>query len=587
MKQLTKDTYKVYWQHTKPYRGIVVLMVLSLALVTALDVVTPLFYKKFFDVIAAGSSNPAATFPKLFAIVLQVLALNALSWGLWRISVFSNNFLQPRVMTNLINTAFEYLHEHSYGFFVNRFAGALVRKVNRFSGAFENIADKLYWDLFPLVIKISGILIVLFIKSALLGWLMLGWAVLFMAINYSLAIYKLKYDIRSAEIDTRVTARLADTITNNVTIKLFTGFRDEVASFRRLTDEEYKMSRFVWNLGGYIEAVQAALTVILEFLIFWAALHLWREGRLTIGDFVLLQAYVLTTIHQLWNFGRIFRQLYKNLADAEEMTEILNTPHEIQNEPAAPHLVVQAGKIEFRDVSFTYKNGRSVMKNFNLIIQPGERVGIVGASGAGKTTLSALLFRFYDVRSGQILFDGQNIADVTQESLRSNISLVPQEPILFHRSLMENMRYGRRDATDQAVISAARLAHCDEFIEALPEKYNTYVGERGIKLSGGERQRVAIARAILKNAPILVLDEATSSLDSHSESLIQDALANLMKGKTTIVIAHRLSTIMRLDRIVVMKDGARLEEGTHQMLLDTSDSLYKKLWELQVGGFIV
>lgn len=227
-----------------------------------------------------------------------------------------------------------------------------------------------------------------------------------------------------------------------------------------------------------------------------------------------------------------------------------------------------------------------MIRDFNLTIRSGEKVGFVGPSGAGKTTLSALLLRFFNLPNGKILIDGQNIADVTQESLRANVALVPQEPILFHRTLMENIRYGREGATDAEVMASAELAHCSEFIERLPDKYHTLVGERGIKLSGGERQRVAIARAILKSAPILVLDEATSSLDSHSEALIQDALGKLMRGKTTIVIAHRLSTIMRMDRIVVMRRGEIKEVGSHDRLIQNPQSLYKKLWELQVGGFI-
>ena len=584
MRRLTKETYKIYWDHVRPYRGLAVLMLASLIIGTVVDVIVPIFYKRFFDVLAAGIALPTAK-PALFNIIFIILGMHALGWVVWRVSIFANNYLQPRVMTDLANTSFEYLHQHSYGFFVNRFAGALVRKVNRFSGAFEGVADKLYWDLLPLVLKTIGILGVLFYKNVLLGTAMLGWSVVFMAVNYALTMYKLKYDVEAAEINTKVTARLADTITNQVNIKIFAKFRDELSAFRRLTDEEFRINYFTWNLGGYIESLQAALTIALEFGIFYLAIGLWSKGILTVGDFVLLQAYVLQMVWRLWDFGRIFRQLYRNLADAEEMTEILMTPHEIKDKPNAKELVVSRGAVEFDRVRFGYQDGREVV-NVSLAIAPGEKVGFVGPSGAGKTTLSALLLRFYDIDSGAIRIDGENIGEVTQESLRKNIALVPQEPILFHRTLAENIRYGKPEASDEEVIRAAHLAHCDEFIERLPDRYETYVGERGIKLSGGERQRIAIARAILKSAPILVLDEATSSLDSHSELLIQDALGKLMEGKTTIVIAHRLSTIMRMDRIIVLKDGSVEETGTHQSLLANSVSLYKKLWDLQAGGFI-
>jgi len=551
----------------------------------AFDVATPLFYKRFFDVLAGGG-NSATVQMTLVRIILLILGLHTAAWATSRVSVFGNNYLQPRVMTDLTNTAFEYLHQHSYGFFVNRFAGALVRRVNRLAGAFEGVMDKLYWDLFPLVLRTVGILGVLFYKNVWLGLAMFVWAAIFMALNYVLTMYKLKYDVISAEMDTKTTARLADTIANQVNVKAFAKLRQEITNFRKLTEEKFRLDWFVWNLGGGIEALQAALTTLLEFGIFYLAIILWTRGVLTVGDFVLLQAYVLQMVWRLWDFGRIFRQLYRNLADAEEMVEILETPHEIKDVAGARELAISEGKVEFKNVSFGYQTDQPVFEGLSLEIKPGEKIGFVGPSGAGKTTLSALLLRFHDIQSGAILIDGKNIAQVAQESLRKNIALVPQEPILFHRSLMENIRYGRSEATDDEVKVAAHLAHCDEFIEKLTDKYGTLVGERGIKLSGGERQRVAIARAILKNAPILVLDEATSSLDSHSELLIQDALGKLMQGKTTIVIAHRLSTIMRMDRIVVLREGHIEEIGTHQSLLTNPSSLYKKLWDLQVGGFI-
>jgi len=250
-------------------------------------------------------------------------------------------------------------------------------------------------------------------------------------------------------------------------------------------------------------------------------------------------------------------------------------------------LEIKKGEIEFKDVTFGFKNDCKIINNLSLKIKPKEKIALVGHSGSGKTTFVRLIMRLYNLIGGKILIDKQDISAVAQESLRENISFVPQDPILFHRTLMENIRYGRRDATDEEVREAARLAHCDEFIENLPQKYDTLVGERGVKLSGGERQRVAIARAILKKAPILIFDEATSSLDSYSESLIQDALQNLMKNSTTVVIAHRLSTVKKMDRIIVMDKGKIVEDGTHQELLDGgSGSLYKKLWDLQVGGFL-
>jgi ATP-binding cassette subfamily B protein len=288
---------------------------------------------------------------------------------------------------------------------------------------------------------------------------------------------------------------------------------------------------------------------------------------------------------KLWNAGKNIRAVYESISDANEMTALLIQPRSIVDKEGAGALDVKNGEIVFENMSFKYGQ-REIMKDFNLSIKAGERVAFVGPSGGGKSTILKLLFRFYDLSGGKITIDGQNIAEVTQDSLRQSLSLVPQDPILFHRPLIENIRYARQDATDEEVIRASKLAHAHEFIEKSQHGYQTMVGERGIKLSGGERQRIAIARAILKDAPILILDEATSSLDSESEMLIQDALNTLMKGRTTIVVAHRLSTIMAMDRIVVIKDGTIVEEGKHDELLKAEQGMYQKLWEIQAGGFV-
>ncbi|MFZ5390907.1 MAG: ABC transporter ATP-binding protein, partial [Patescibacteria group bacterium] len=406
------------------------------------------------------------------------------------------------------------------------------------------------------------------------------------SINYYLSLHKLKLDEAAAKADSRVTSYLADTITNQSNLKIFAALDEEKKGFALTTNNQFRLSKKSWDFDALIEAIQAAFMILLEFSIFYYALDLWFKGLVTIGDFVLVQAYIMQVFFQLWGFGRVIRRMYRFFAEAEEMVEILNTPEEIKDEFKAPVLKVNQGLVEFKNVSFNYQDSLGVIKNFSLIVNPGEKVGLVGPSGAGKSTLAALLFRFYDTGQGVITIDGQDITKVTQESLRRSISLVPQDTVLFHRTLLDNIRYGRREATDQDVLVAAQQAHCDEFISRLPEGYNTFVGERGVKLSGGERQRVAIARAILKNAPILLLDEATSSLDSQVETLIQDALEKLMRGKTTIVIAHRLSTIMKMDRIVVVKDGTVQEIGSHAELLQKQSGLYKTLWQLQAGGFV-
>jgi ATP-binding cassette subfamily B protein len=401
-----------------------------------------------------------------------------------------------------------------------------------------------------------------------------------------LAQYKLKYDILYSEADSKASGYLADTITNNVNVKLFNGFGRELDSFKTLTEKVKKLRKIKWYLESTFEAIQGFLMIALEIGMFYVAVILWEKRIINVGDFVLIQAYVLHIFNQVWGFGRTVRFIYESLADAEEMTITLNMPHEIQDIKNAKQLKVTKGAVDFENVGFYYHETRKIFENLNFRIESNQKIALVGPSGSGKSTIIKLLLRMHDIRTGKISVDGQNIAKVAQDSLWKNISLVPQDPILFHRSLLENIRYGKPEATEDQVRQAARLAHCDEFISAFPEKYETHVGERGVKLSGGERQRVAIARAILRNAPILVLDEATSSLDSESESLIQDALNNLMKNKTVIVIAHRLSTIMKMDRIIVLESGKIVEQGTHEELLTKPKGLYKKLWKFQAGGFI-
>jgi ABC-type multidrug transport system, ATPase and permease components len=397
---------------------------------------------------------------------------------------------------------------------------------------------------------------------------------------------KIKYDIAAAAADSKTTGLLADNITNYSPISLFNGYKRESALLKETVNDQARKLCFSWDLWIVINAIQIALTYTIEFFIFYYGIIFWRQDLITAGTFVLMQIYIIGIAQQFWGLNRTVREVYESIADSKEMVEIMALPHEIKDVAAAKELKDVEGGIEFKEVNFSFNETRSVLKDINLVISAGEKVALVGPSGTGKTTFTGLLLRLFDPAGGAIFIDGQNIHNVTLESLRASISLVPQDPVLFHRTIMENIRYGKPQATDKEVITAAKLAHCDEFVDSMPLKYETLVGERGVKLSGGERQRVAIARAILKNAPILVLDEATSSLDSQSEMLIQDALDKLMSRCTTIAIAHRLSTIRKMDRIIVMDNGTIIEQGTHQGLIRRKGGIYKNLWSLQAGGFI-
>jgi len=583
-----KDTLGFLWKGIRENKISMFLSIFFIGSASIFIILTPLQYREFFDLLAIGataSGDKAALAPELIKVILIILGLNICEWLGYRIGSFTNASFQASSMARLREQAYDNLQHHSYGFFTNNFTGALVQRVNRYARAFERLTDRIIWNLWPLSIRITGTIIVVWSIKPSLALLIITWALIYMVVNYLYSLWRLPYNVKAAAADSRTTATLADAITNQNNVDIFGQHKAESKYFKEATTHQEKVILLNWNINNGLDAIQAILIMIVEFFVFYYAIIYWERDAISVGTFVLIQIYIVNLGRSLWDFSRIIRDFYEGYADAKEMVEIMKLPYEIKNAAAAFPLAVASGAVSFKNVGFAFNQTREVLKSLNVDIAAGQKVALVGPSGAGKTTFIRLLLRFHDVSSGQITIDGQNILHVTLESLRTAISLVPQDPLLFHRTIMENIRYGKPTATDAEVKEAARLAHCDEFINELPNGYETYVGERGIKLSGGERQRVAIARAILKNAPILILDEATSSLDSHSESLIQDALDTLMKGKTVIVIAHRLSTIRMMDRIIVMKDGSILEDGSHDKLIQKKEGLYAQLWTLQAGGF--
>lgn len=580
-----RDVLKAFWQGVIGQRWAFFFTIVVFLGSYVIRLFPPLYYKKFFDVLS-GALERITAVPELVHTIALILALQLSGWLLFQAGIFVISSLEANVMARLKQNAFEYLIDHSYTFFTNNFSGALVQRINRFSRSFERLFDTFVFNLVPLVVQTIGVTIVVWLEEPLVAKIILAWVAFIVVFSYFFSRWKLKYDLLSAEADSATTARLADTITNQNTVSFFGGGQYESAAFRGVSNAQAAAQLKTWRFSNVLDGTQAGMIVVIEFLLFYYALGFWAKEAVTVGTFVLLQVYVINLANQLWGFSRVVRNVYEGFSDSKEMVEILKLPHEVQDTPGAKPLSVSDGRVTFDTVSFAFNETRMVLKGVSIRIKGGEKVALIGPSGAGKSTTVKLLMRMYDLTAGAIRIDGQNIQNVTQNSLRENVSLVPQDPILFHRTLMENIRYGRREATDKEVVAAAKLAHCDEFIEELPQKYETLVGERGVKLSGGERQRIAIARAILKNAPILILDEATSSLDSNSEALIQDALDRLMKGKTVIVIAHRLSTIRKMDRIVVIDNGKVLEEGTHSELLAKEKSMYKNLWNLQAGGFL-
>ncbi len=583
MQSLTRETLKIFWQHAKKYKWHIAALVVFNFFVLAQTTYIPILYRNLIDSLNKGDAHFDLT--PVVGIVTTILIANIIGSFARRAVNFSNNYFQSNVMANLTNTCFQYLQQHSYGFFTSKFVGSLVTKVKRYEKAFETVAQQVSYELGRTLFETIVVIGILLYLYPTFGLILLVWCVAYLLFSFFYARLRMPYDLERSKADTHTTAQLADSITNNVNIKSFTGYEKENKHFASVTREQARLRKRSWDLGSLGDAVQGLAMIATEFFVIYLAVHAWQQGTLSVGGVVLIQSYFLRVFDKLWDASSNIRQIYESLSDANEMTEMLMQPHAIQDAKNAKVISSIKGSVEFKNVTFGYHKDASILKNFNLAIKPGERVALIGPSGGGKSTILKLLMRFYDVTGGEILIDGHSVASATQDSVRAAISLVPQDPILFHRTLADNIRYAKPAATDEEVINAAKLAHAHEFIEKSQHGYKTLVGERGIKLSGGERQRVAIARAILKDAPILILDEATSSLDSESEMFIQDALRNLMQGRTTIVVAHRLSTIMQMDRIVVISDGAIIEEGKHEELLKAQQGTYQKLWSIQAGGF--
>lgn len=578
-----QETIKIYWQHCRKYKLAGIIVIASSVLGAVIAPITPIFYKKFFDIFSLKTDN-------IYQLLLETLAIIALlgvlekifSFALFKgIVKFEND-----TMIDLSNFCFKKIHEHSFSYFNNSFSGAIVKKVNYFTRSFEVIVDNFLFQILPAFLTIAVITGVLIFKNIYLGTTILVWLIIFIIFNLKVTKIRAKYDTDRNEAESKATANLSDTIVNHNNIRLFNGFRNELKHFQEINETIRRLRRKSWDIHTNFDFITTVFSLFLNITLMYIGIRLWQKGQFTIGDFVLLQSYAALVINKTAWLGNIARRTYQSFTDAAEMTEILNTPAEITDIINAKKLKIGLGEIIFQDVTFYYNQTRKILDNFNLKIKAGEKLALIGPSGGGKTTTINLLLRNYDISAGKILIDNQDIAKITMESLRKEISLVPQDPILFHRSLKENIAYGRPEASEEEILEASKLANCHDFISNLAEGYETLVGERGVKLSGGERQRVAIARAILRNAPILILDEATSSLDSASEELIQEALNRLMKNKTVIVIAHRLSTIKKMDRIICLDETGIVETGKHEELIEEKDSLYRQLWKKQSAGFL-
>jgi ATP-binding cassette subfamily B protein len=569
-----------HWRH-QPWR--LSLIMGAFLLSTLADVLTPLYSGRLVDAVASGAGanevawNAAiAAFSTLMALALAGVVLRNVAF-MWIVE------LTLKMMSDIAADAFHRVQRFSTDWHANSFAGSTVRKITRGMWALDLLNDTILIALLPSAAMLLG-------STLLLGWFwpMMGavvatGSVLFIAVTTMLSLGYVAPAARLANSwDTRLGGALADAVSCNAVVKGFGAEVREEARLARVVAKWRLRTGRTWMRGTLNGTTQGAMLLLMRAAVIGLALMLWTWGQASAGDiaFVLTSFFVLQGY--LRDIGTHIRNLQRSINDMEELVDFQSEPLGIEDRPDAKPIRITDGRIAFDKVTFHYGNHRRPLYcDFSVDIAAGERIGLVGHSGSGKTTFVKLIQRLYDVNAGRILIDGQDIAQVAQASLRGQIAIVQQEPILFHRSLAENIAYARPGATQAEIEHAARLASAHDFIVNLPKGYGTLVGERGVKLSGGERQRVAIARAFLADARILILDEATSSLDSESEVLIQKAMERLMVGRTTLVIAHRLSTVRALDRLLVFDRGRIIEEGSHDELIRLTGGIYRRLFERQ------
>jgi ATP-binding cassette, subfamily B, bacterial len=553
-----------------------------------LSPIVPLFYKKFIDLIAGQEITPdiiarlwdTAYFFFATIIVVQIF---------WKTLEYWLIPLESGVAKRIYHDSFNHILTQSHRFFSGQPSGSVVRIISRLADTTWQFIDTLIFQVLRFGFNALVMLVVLSFQHMYLGAAMAVWMIALTLIKGRLWRRNFELNKSVSASSTRISGQISDVFTNAFTVLTCGTQLRELKSFHGVVHDWTVLQRRMWWQEYRIFFTTTIFILILQIASLSGLIFLWSQGTITAGTCTLVIVYMGLFIEQAVDINFVFRSVYRQGSDMVEAIDLLSSPGDIRDILHAPKILVKSGEIRFENVGFSYHaDDEAVLKNFSLHIRPGEKVALVWASGSGKSTLLKLLFRLYDIDSGSIAIDGQNISHVTQDSLRQSMSIVPQDPVLFHRSIAENIGYSvpQHAWWTKQVKASAHLARADEFIEKMPQKYNTLVGERGVKLSGWERQRIALARSIMADKPILALDEATSALDSVSEKFIQASLHEVMKGRTSIVIAHRLSTIMQMDRIIVMGNWKILEEWTHSSLLKKKNGAYKKLWDIQTGEFI-
>ena len=582
----SKEIFRLFWKISEPYkhrRNLAIFFAMLTLVVTIF--VGPLIIAQLLSIIQHNQLHNAKNLWTLIALYgVSELWSSVIGWRLVLYLVWT---FETAMQRDLYAQCFSKLTNQTLFFHSNKFGGSLVSQTNKLVGAVESFWDTIIWSVLPLVVSLVGSIVVLSTLLWQYALFLLIFSIVFSIVVYYGSKPMAKLTKKEAKASNKLNGQLADVISNVLAVKSSGAEATEQKFFTKTVNSWRDSSLDVMRGFLKVSTVYSSINMVIKIGAIAFAVYAAQNNLVSVASVYLIITYTGSVAHELWNMNGIMRNYNRIIGNANDMVEILQTPTTLIDKSDSK-LKVTNGEISMDKITFTHDEGQgdTLFHDFSLEIKPGEKIGLVGASGSGKTTLTKLLLRFADIDSGKITIDGQDISEVTQASLRAKIAYVPQEPLLFHRSVRENIAYGRPDATDTEIEEAAKKAGAYDFIVGLKDGFDTMVGERGIKLSGGQRQRVAIARAILKDVPILVLDEATSALDSESEALIQKSLETLMKNRTSIVIAHRLSTIAKLDRIIVLKNGKIVEDGSHDELINKKRGVYAKLWARQSGGFI-
>ena len=561
------------------------LLILAFIIWTATDAFFPYFLKHIVNIVQNFHGERSG----IYSAVSWWLFLLIGSWFIAELCMRAQGILQiytfPKLRAEIREAVFDYVSKHSHDYFASEFSGNVAKKLADLSQSCQNVMEIVCLQFTAAGTGAIFVIGLMWLTSPFFALILLAWLVIHFLIIYLFLRYGNQLSEVHSDTVSTLSGKIVDVLSNMLNVRLFARTRYEADHLKSYQADEMIKAKKAMYAAEWMRIGLGVNGLFLVFGMVFLLLYGWTQHWVTIGDFtqILMQSFWL--LGWMWFLSFQMTQFARETGTIASALSIIQKAHDLVDIPGAKPITVAQGAIQFKEVVFGYQANSPVFNHLNVSISAGEKVGLVGFSGSGKSTFVNLILRFFDIQRGAIIIDNQIIADVQQESLRAQIAMIPQEPALFHRSLMDNIRYGRITASDEDVINASKLAHCHEFIEKLPLKYAALVGERGVKLSGGQRQRIAIARAILKNAPILILDEATSALDSVTERLIQDSLHQLMENRTAIVIAHRLSTLADMDRILVFHHGEIIEEGTKESLLALNGH-FTKLWNMQTDGFI-